>query len=64
MVGIGEIHDHDVVLVSHTDEVVRFEGEGLERDRSGLDAESGELQGRRESEGRVEGRMGRGGEVR
>jgi len=61
LVGIGEIHDHDVVLVSHTDKVVRFEREGLERDGSGLDAEGGELKReaevrRREEDGKVNGR--------
>jgi hypothetical protein len=52
-VGVVEVDDDDVVLVSHADEGIGLEGERLERDRGGLDAESGELASseRRSNEG-------------
>jgi hypothetical protein len=40
---IVEVDDDDVVLVAHADKRIRLEGERLERDRRGLDTESGEL---------------------
>ena len=50
LVRVREIDDHHIVLVAHTDEVVRLERERLERDGCGLDAESGELTGDRGEE--------------
>lgn len=65
LVCICEIDNHDVVLVSHTDKVVRLEGEGLKRDRGRLDAESSELREEvaTEASGGGEGK-GRGGKLR
>lgn len=43
VVGIVQVDNHDIILVSNADERVGLESEGLEGDGSGLDAERCEL---------------------